>query len=253
MQMTAEHALCFSNFADAAVGVIDKASFQRLVLDHVAPLVPHGFMLAIIGQLHFDHLTVHHHIGVNYPDWALAQVTQPINICERPLLQRWLHTRSPVIACTLRDRHLMSEREIFEAALIGLGRLALHGLPDLTSRMGSYFSFANVEPSLDDEMLAHRLRIMTPLLHVALFQATREDAGSVDHKTQKLTAIEKELLRWLAAGRTNEEMAGLRQRSPATIRNQLAKLYTKLGVATRAEAVAIALSEVLDVPDPGGR
>lgn len=251
MQMTAEHALCFSKFAEAAVGVTDKASFQRLVVNHVKPLVPHCFMLAVIGQLHFDHLTVHHHIAVNYPDWALAQVTQPINIRERPLLQRWLHTRSPVIACTVRDRHLMSEREIFEAALIGLGRLALHGLPDLTSRMGSYFSFANVEPGLDDEILAHRLRIMTPLLHVALFQATRGDTGSSHPKTQNLTPIEKALLRWLAAGRTNEEMADLRQRSPATIRNQLTTLYAKLGVATRAEAVAIALSEVLDVPDPG--
>lgn len=252
MQMTVEHALCFSNFAQAAVGVNDKESFRRLVLDHVTPLVPHGFMLAVIGQLHFDHLTVHHHIGVNYPDWALAQVTQPINIRERPLLQRWLHTRSPVIACTVRDHHLMSEREIVESTLIGMGRLALHGLPDLTSRMGSYFSFAGVEPALDDDVLVHRLRVMAPLLHVALFQATRNDTGSSHHKTQNLTLIEKELLRWLAAGRTNEEMAGLRQRSPATIRNQLAKLYVKLGVATRAEAVAIALSEVLDVPNPGG-
>lgn len=253
MQMAAEHAQCFSNFAEAAVEVSNQSSFQRLVLDHVMPLFPHGFMLAVIGQLHFDHLTVHHHIAVNYPDWALAQVTQPINIRERPLLQRWLHTRSPVIACTVRDRHLMSEREIVESTLIGMGRLALHGLPDLTSRMGSYFSFANVAIELDDDLLAHRLRIMTPLLHVALFQATRSDIGSSHNKTQNLTAIEKELLRWLAAGRTNEEMASLRQRSSATIRNQLAKLYAKLGVATRAEAVALALSEALDVPDPGVR
>lgn len=251
MQMTAEHALCFSNFAEAAVGVTDKASFRSLVLDHVTPLVPHGFMLAVIGQLHFDHLTVHHHIAVNYPDWALAQVTQPINIRERPLLQRWLHTRSPVIACTVRDRHLMSEREIVESTLIGMGRLALHGLPDLTSRMGSYFSFANVAIEPDRDLLAHRLRIMTPLLHVALFQATRSDIDLNHNKTQNLTFIERELLRWLAAGRTNEEMANLRQRSPATIRNQLAKLYAKLGVASRAEAVALALSEALNVPSPG--
>jgi DNA-binding CsgD family transcriptional regulator len=252
MHMTGEEARCFANFAEAAVCVTDKASFQELVRDHVTPLVPHGFMLAVIGQLHFDHLTVHHHIGVNYPDWALAHVTQPVNIRERPLLQRWLHTRAPVIACTVRDRNLMSEREIVEATLIGMGRLALHGLPDLTSRMGSYFSFANVATGPDDQTLAHRLRVMTPLLHVALFQATRDDIGSGHRKTQNLTPIESELLKWLAAGRTNEEMASLRQRSPATIRNQLAKLYAKLGVATRAEAVALALSEALNVPDPGG-
>ena len=253
MRLNHTEALLFANFANAAAAVRSKADFEQLIHSEVSSIIPHGFMLAVIGQLVFDHLTVHHHIAVNYPDWALAQVTQPINIRERPLLQRWLHTRLPVIACTTRDRHLMSEREIFESTLIGMGRLALHGLPDLTSRMGSYFSFANVATELDDELLEHRLRIMAPLLHVALFQATRGDARLSHHKTPNLTPIEKELLRWLAAGRTNEEVADLRQRSPATIRNQLAKLYAKLGVATRAEAVALALSEVLEVPNPEAR
>lgn len=252
MRLSTNQAVQFADFATAAVAVANEADFLALIARHVQPLLPHGILLAVIGQLSFDHLTVHRHVAVNYPAWAKEQVTQPINIRERPLLQRWLHTRAPVIACPIADRSLMSEREIFETEVIGLGRLAIHGLPDLTNRMGSYFSFAQVPPEVGVAELAQRLAIMTPLLHIALFQATRAQQFE-PRRVSGLTAIEQELLIWLAAGRSNEEMAKLRQRSPATVRNQLAKLYEKLGVSTRAEAVALALSEALDVPEPQAR
>lgn len=252
MPLNQDQAWLYSDFAEAAVKVHNEQSFQDLIDRKVQPLIPHRFMLAVIGQLSFDHLTVHRHIAVNYPSWALAHVVQPINIKERPLLQRWLHTREPVIACPVADRKLMSEREMMESEAIGLGRLAIHGLPDLTKRMGSYFSFAQVQPDIDTDDLALRLTMMTPLLHIALFNAT-QDEQVAQHLSIDLTAIERELLMWLAAGRSNHEMATLRERSPATIRNQLAKLYAKLRVSSRAEAVALALSEALNVPEPSQR
>lgn len=46
----------FADFAEAAA--------------QVQALIPHGFMLAVIGQLNFDHLTVQRHIAINYPAWA---------------------------------------------------------------------------------------------------------------------------------------------------------------------------------------
>lgn len=49
---------------------------------------------------------------------------------------------------------------------------------------------------------------------------------------------ERELLQLLAAGHSTEQIAALRHRSPATVRNQLSALYQKLGVARRTEAVA---------------
>lgn len=250
MELSADQSLLFARFAEAAVGVVDPASFQHLIAHHVQPLLPHGMPLAVIGQLSFDHLTVLQHITVNYPEWALALVTQPINIRERPVLQRWLHTRLPVVVGGQgSDDALMSERERQEAQAIGMGRFAAYGLPDLTSRMGSYFSFAQIPPEMDHATLVQRLRVMMPLLHVALVQACSRQAEP-ETKTSTLTAIEKELLGWLAAGRTNQEIAAMRQRSPDTVRNQLIKLYAKLGVATRAEAVSLMLSESLKVPDP---
>lgn len=249
MQLTPDQLLQFGAFAQAAVLVKDETDFRVLVAEHVQPLLPHDIMIGIVGQLNFDHLIVHRHIAINYPDIAKDHVTQPVNIRERPLLQRWLHTRAPVIACPLKDRSMMSDREIFEAEVFQLGQLAIHGLPDLTNRMGSYLSFARVPADKAKAELETLLSIMTPLLHVALVRATQAN-GQWRGKTRDLTAIEQDLLMWLAAGRSNEEMAQLRHRSPATIRNQLAKLYEKLGVSSRTEAVALALSEALNVPQP---
>lgn len=49
---------------------------------------------------------------------------------------------------------------------------------------------------------------------------------------------ERELLHLISAGHSTDQIAALRHRSPATVRNQLSALYQKLGVARRTEAVA---------------
>jgi glycosyltransferase involved in cell wall biosynthesis/DNA-binding CsgD family transcriptional regulator len=54
----------------------------------------------------------------------------------------------------------------------------------------------------------------------------------------EISRLERELLRLLSAGHSTKEIAALRNRSPATVRNQLSALYQKLGVGKRTEAVA---------------
>ena len=53
---------------------------------------------------------------------------------------------------------------------------------------------------------------------------------------------ERELLQFLSAGHSNDEIAELRNRSPATVRNQISTLYQKLGVARRTDAIAKAVA-----------
>ena len=90
--------------------------------------------------------------------------------------------------------------------------------------------------------------MICPLLHIALSRVfcQTKPVGAPEHD---LPAIERELLTWLAVGRSNQQMAELRQRSLSTGRNQLEKLYAKLGVSTRAEAVALALRQTRHVHD----
>src|SRR6266540_1236842 len=75
-----------------------------------------------------------------------------------------------------------------------------------------------------------------------LLEETREELG--------LTARERQILAWVARGKTNPEIAELLWIAPTTVRKHLEHVYAKLGVRTRTAAVARFLG-VLD--DQAGR
>jgi DNA-binding CsgD family transcriptional regulator len=58
-----------------------------------------------------------------------------------------------------------------------------------------------------------------------------------------LTAREREVLGYLHLGYTNQQIAVALGSAPRTVRNQLSSAYEKLGVASRAEAVAWSLTQ----------
>lgn len=242
MELSDEQAIRFARFAQAAARVEGADGFEQLVEQHVGALLPHGMLLAVIGQRRFDHLHIRHRIGVRYPPWLLQRIPDDINIRERPVIERWLGSRQAEVIDLPADRERLSPREIQEIESLGLGRLAVHGVPDLSGAMASYFSFAQVPVQLERPHIMAMLNLLCPLLHVALCRLSTPMQAK-EHAAYRLTSIERELLGWLAAGRSNQEIAQLRGRSPATIRNQLDKLYGKLQVGSRAEAVALVLSE----------
>ena len=63
-----------------------------------------------------------------------------------------------------------------------------------------------------------------------LLEEPRPDAG--------LTAREREVLEWVARGKTNAEIARTLWLAPSTVGKHLEHIYAKLGVRTRTAAVA---------------
>jgi DNA-binding CsgD family transcriptional regulator len=58
----------------------------------------------------------------------------------------------------------------------------------------------------------------------------------------RLTAREREVLRWLAAGKTDRDIAEILAISPRTVHKHLQRIYEKLGVETRTAAVVRAMN-----------
>ena len=58
------------------------------------------------------------------------------------------------------------------------------------------------------------------------------------HEPIELTAREREILAWVARGKTNAEIAQLLWLAPKTVGKHLENVYAKLGVSTRTAAVA---------------
>jgi LuxR family quorum-sensing transcriptional regulator LasR len=95
-----------------------------------------------------------------------------------------------------------------------------------------YSGFAGREPDLSQRTLS----VMSAAVHAghARFREL------LDNKTPRspLTARESECLRWVADGKTDIEVGKILAISPRTVRFHINNAKTKLGVATRIQAVA---------------
>lgn len=80
--------------------------------------------------------------------------------------------------------------------------------------------------------------------NVATVHEARGATGDIE-----FNRMDVELLRLVSAGHSTKQIAELRSRSPATVRNQLSALYQKLGVARRSEAVAKLVQRKLEEPE----
>jgi DNA-binding CsgD family transcriptional regulator len=84
------------------------------------------------------------------------------------------------------------------------------------------------------------LTLLRPHLHQAYLAAERRR-----HPVPRLTPRQNELLRLLAAGRTNTQIARQLGIAEGTVRTHLENIYDKLGVSSRTAAVTRALADRL--------
>jgi DNA-binding CsgD family transcriptional regulator len=218
-------------------GCDNESAFREIVRRYVSPLIPHRFSVAVLGSLALGKLSMRYVIGTDFPDAHLRSIPHQVSLLERPVIAKWLTSRQPLVIDAQRDGHWLSELEIREIKAFDLGRFAVHGQIDISAAMATYFSFAGVDPAMLEIELLHRLRLIAPHLHAAFVSIPRVNVDQCP--SSRLTSIEQEMVVWLASGRSNAEIARIRGRSAATIRNQLHALYVKLGVSCRAEAVAV--------------
>jgi DNA-binding CsgD family transcriptional regulator len=71
-----------------------------------------------------------------------------------------------------------------------------------------------------------------------LLERVSECDPSLKRRHGKLTRRENEVLHWLAAGKSNAEMAEILGVSPATVGKHLERIYEKLGVENRTAAAS---------------
>jgi DNA-binding NarL/FixJ family response regulator len=91
-----------------------------------------------------------------------------------------------------------------------------------------------VKPFDEGELLA---RVRSALRHSAV---PRNNGSQGDAAAETLTSREREVLKLLARGLTQAEIAGKLFISPKTVGGHIQRVLTKLGVHSRAQAVAFA-------------
>jgi DNA-binding NarL/FixJ family response regulator len=99
------------------------------------------------------------------------------------------------------------------------------------------FTPEELERAVTDLAAGHN--VISPAVVSVVFDALREGPG-VEKKTGPgaLTERESEIMNLLAQGRSNGAIAGELFISEKTVKNHINRIYAKLGVANRAEAIA---------------
>lgn len=87
--------------------------------------------------------------------------------------------------------------------------------------------------------MTHTTTLDAAAVRTALAQAPAPLMPKATDAAASLTAAERAMLHWLAAGRSNAQIGLCVGRSEKTVRNQLTRVYAKLGVTNRAQAVAV--------------
>ncbi|AZP13371.1 XrtB/PEP-CTERM-associated transcriptional regulator EpsA [Undibacterium parvum] len=109
----------------------------------------------------------------------------------------------------------------------GASFFALFGLPDAADSRHSFF-----------------LELLLPYLHISLLRLVANAAeplsnpGSGSSLARPVTAREIDILRWVKQGKSNFEIGIILGISALTVKNHLQKIYKKLNVQNRTQAVS---------------
>jgi DNA-binding NarL/FixJ family response regulator len=87
--------------------------------------------------------------------------------------------------------------------------------------------------------LAKGRNVISPSVVSVVFDALRDGPGTAEHEgPAALTEREAEIMNLLAQGRSNGAIASELFISEKTVKNHINRIYAKLGVTSRAEAIA---------------
>jgi DNA-binding NarL/FixJ family response regulator len=86
--------------------------------------------------------------------------------------------------------------------------------------------------------------VLSPAVVTMVFDALRKEPEKSKEGPRSLTEREVEIANLLARGRSNGEIASDLFISEKTVKNHINRIYAKLGVTTRAEAIAMWLGVV---------
>lgn len=187
-----------------------------------------------------------HGVLYNYPqewmDWYLERSYQEFD----PVIRIGFSAREAYRWDQL-DRHLdlspAQERLMAESREAGLKEglaVAVHGPAGEIMAMGMASSHGGVD------MTPPRLALIRLMVHEFNAAFYRIHAEAQRNEQVQLTQRERQVLRWLARGKTSPEIAIILSvdgsMTTSTVRFHIKNLYAKLGASTAAQAVAKAMS-----------
>jgi RNA polymerase sigma factor (sigma-70 family) len=101
----------------------------------------------------------------------------------------------------------------------------------------SKYNKFQIKSTVMDFMMPHIDHVLRKIQH--LVQEKPAAKINLSFNMESLTDRELEVIEWIKAGKTNQEIATILNISENTVKSHLKRIYRKLNVSKRAQAVAL--------------
>ncbi len=172
----------------------------------------------------------------------------------RDLFAKWSENGSSPIGMQFRDgvRLPLQHADAAERAELRAFRLmhsaAVHGITDARGKQNCLYMFLNEDPGVSTSTLEN-LRVLLPFVDAASRRVAhlpnREneiepaaEPAAVQDAEPELSGRELHIMDWVRAGKTNHEIGLILDISAFTVKNHLQRIFRKLDVTNRAQAVS---------------
>ena len=222
--------------------------------------LPHDILMA--GWGNFDEGAVQHDVVSSLPGVrSYAEGTACLPFLLAKMNDCWVSNgRQPRSFSFSEFTYLLGSDDLpdsFCEALRRMGSALVHGMSDQRGQNECVYAFLRAgarQSESSDEALSATVKVLLPFIDTALRQVSPlpEQRGTVVLKAASedgtgLSERETQIMAWVAMGKTNSEIGSILNISGFTVKNHMQRIFQKLNVFNRAQAVSKVTRISLDV------
>ena len=217
--------------------------FFRWQQDYVTRVFPHDVLIAVWGD--FNKGLLSYDVCSNIPGirtQTLQESPGDIDHLMTRLYKQWLSNgeRWYRINNFIADNNTEELPEFFNNKLAAIKSLLVYGVRDMRGNNDCLYVFMNQKSEFQTSSV---LGMLLPHLDAALrriesLEHEIDDDELPGYHVHGLSDREHEIVYWLRMGKTNFEIGIILGISPNTVKNHLKRIFIKLDVSSRAQAVA---------------
>lgn len=212
--------------------------------------LPHEILLAAWGD--FDEGTVHHDVVSALPGTrSYAVGTESLPFLLSKFHCSWVNAYRRPCEMQLRDfEHFLGATNLpgsFGHSMSSMRSALIHGISDQRGRNDCLYVLLSSQTCLQGGNAAEALKVLLPSIDTAFRQITHlpqqhKHAGltvkTASDEASVLSERETQIMAWVAMGKTNSEIGEILNISGFTVKNHMQRIFQKLNVFNRAQAVS---------------
>lgn len=218
--------------------------------DHVNEFIPHDMLLAGWGDFSkadstakFNYDVASNLTGINTQ--AIFESPAEVDSLMRYLHEIWVNNdRRWLTINDLEQQDLNSDSgSMFLHGLRQLNSLLVYGVSDVRGQNECLYVFFSREKIFEvpdfamGMLMPHIDNVLRKIQHLEPTIQPASDKSEMS--SSELSARELEIIHWVKSGKTNHEIGMILQISQNTVKSHLKRIFNKLNVTRRAQAVAM--------------